>query len=651
MSFRSKLILSFIAVILLILLIFSAVAYTSARDYTQYNGQILVHKENLRLINQLGQQAPSLEHIQRLFPAGKNTDQLYIIIDTQTGELASTEENTNTTQLQQKIAQSIRSEKNRTDLGVDSETNKKDGVINLNDEEYLWASNFIPNTPYKVVSTYRHTENNIQTFLKYIGTPLAITLFIGMWIALWAAAILTNLFRKIDETNSQLQFQAHHDALTQLPNRDALSHVTQQAIESAKTVDEELIFCLVDIKALKDINDSLGHENGDILLNQISQRLKNSLRASDHIGRFGGNKFAIILSHTQTSNIEAICNKLLENFEAVFEINAHKLYVRAILGISIFPNHADNSQVLIQKAETALHKARKMALDFAIYDISLDKNNAERLKLTHDLRNAIHNEELNLFYQPQLNIRTGRIISVEALARWTHPEQGFIPPDVFIEIAEQTGLIQSLTDWVLRTAIEQCSSWLKIGVDVTVSVNLSARNLHDETLGTQVSNLLNYWGIKPSQLCLEITETSMMTDPEHAKTLLDGLDNLGVRISIDDFGTGYSSLAYLKQLPVDELKVDKSFVLNMSNDESDASIVRATVSLAHDLGLEVVAEGVEDQATQDELLKLGCEFIQGYHFARPMPPSDITPMLISNQASNDGNKLAHAPAIFQQHSN
>ncbi|MDX2464920.1 MAG: bifunctional diguanylate cyclase/phosphodiesterase [Porticoccus sp.] len=650
MTFRSKLILSFITVILMILLIFSAVAYTSARDYTQYNGQILVHKENLRLISQLGPQPPSLEQIQQLFPSGKNADQLYILIDTQTGELASTGKNANAIQLQQKIAHSLHSETKASTLSVDSETNKNDGVISFNGEEYLWASNSIPNTPYKLVSTYRHTENNIQTFLKYIGTPLAITLFIGMWIALWASAILTNLFKKIDDTNSQLQFQAHHDSLTQLPNRDALSRVTQHAIESAKAADGEIIFCLIDIEGLKDINDSLGHENGDILLNQISQRLKGSLRATDHIGRFGGNKFAVILSHTQTNNIESLCNKLLENFETVFEIDTHKLYVRAILGISIFPIHADNSQVLIQKAETALYKARKIALDFAIYDVSLDKNNAERLKLTHDLRNAIHNEELKLYYQPQLDIRTGRIISVEALARWIHPEQGFIPPDIFIEIAEQAGLIQSLTDWVMRTAIEQCSNWLKIGIEVAVSVNLSARNLHDETLGTQVSNLLNYWGIKPSQLCLEITETSMMTNPEHARTLLDGLDNLGVRISIDDFGTGYSSLAYLKQLPVDELKVDKSFVLNMSSDESDASIVRATVSLAHDPGLEVVAEGVEDQATQDELLKIGCEFIQGYHFARPMPAAELTPLLASNQAENNGDKAVVTPTVLQQQS-
>ena len=636
MPLRLKLVLSFIAVILLTVLIFSAVAYTSARNYAQYNEQLLIHKNYQRLSNQFGLQAPSLEQIQWMFPSNINAEQLYTIIDRQTEKAISDGEDADINLRQKKIAQHIQSAKN-----------KNEGTITLNDDEYLWVNDPVPNTQYNLISAYRHSENDVQKFLEFIAAPLGITLFIGIWISLWASVILTNLFQKIEDTNTQLKHQASHDPLTQLPNRDAIARITQQTVKAAKASNEQLIFCLIDIDALKDINDTLGHKNGDLLLGQITQRLKHTLRSSDHIGRFGGNKFAIILNHTQPTRIEAICNKLLENFEPIFEIDGHDLYVRAILGISIFPDHAPDSQTLIQKAETALHKARKMALDFAVYDVSLDKDTTGRLRLTHDLRNAIHNEELQLYYQPQLNVRSGTINSVEALARWIHPEHGFIPPDTFIAIAEQTGLIQPLTDWVLRTAVEQCSRWLKMGIHITVSVNLSARNLHDETLGTQVSNLLNYWSIDPEQLCLEITETSMMNDPEHARKLLEGLDNLGVRISIDDFGTGYSSLAYLKQLPVDELKVDKSFVLNMSHDESDASIVRATIGLAHDLGLEVVAEGVEDQSAQDVLQALGCEFIQGYHIARPMPPADLTPMLIANKASNDEQHPAITPASLQ----
>jgi len=631
-SFRTKLTLSFISLSLLIVFGFSAIAYTSARDYTRHNGQILVHKENHRLLNLPGAQTTSLEQLHQLFPNSAYADQLYMIVDKNTGEIAAEKKDTDTIQLKQKIANIII-----------LKNNEYEGSINFNNEEYLWASDTIPNTPYNLISVYRHTENSVQQFLSFIGAPLIITILLCIGISIWASGFLATLFKKIEHTNLQLKFQSQHDPLTKLPNRDAISELLHQAVAASEASSEQLIFCLIDIDALKDINDTLGHENGDTLLNQISQRLKHSLRSSDYIGRYGGNKFAVILNHTQTTSVEAICNKLLENFEPIFEIEDHKLYVRAVLGISIYPEHATDHQVLIQKAETALNKARKIAVDFAIYDIRFDKNSADRLKLTHDLRNAIHNEELMLYYQPQYDVRNNTISSVEALARWIHPEHGFIPPDTFIDIAEHTGLIQPLTDWVLRTAIEQCSAWAKMGKRLTVSVNLSARNLHDESLGPQVSNLLNYWNIDPDQLCLEITETAMMTDPEHARSLLKGLDNLGVRISIDDFGTGYSSLGYLKQLPVDELKIDKSFVLNMSNDESDASIVRATVSLAHDLGLEVVAEGVEDQTAQNELQRLGCEFIQGYHIARPMPAEELTPILIAPEASNDERRSLSKP--------
>jgi diguanylate cyclase (GGDEF)-like protein len=511
----------------------------------------------------------------------------------------------------------------------------RQGSFTIGAREYLWVATPVFDSPLAIANIYYRDSNDITTFLTYISPSLGITLFISIWLSLWAAAILANLFQQLAEKNNQLEHQSSHDLLTQLPNRTEISNIVQQALVDAKKNNQQLLFCLIDIDALKEINDSLGHESGDILLNQVTQRLKHTLQEAGHLGRFGGNKFSIMIKFDDINNVENISQKLLENFEPVFEINGHSLYVRATLGIAIFPDHATGAQELIQKAETALHKARKLAVDFTIYDISQDNNSAERLRLTHDLRNAIRNEELQLHYQPQFNVRHNIISSVEALARWIHPQHGFIPPDTFIEIAEQTGLIQPLTDWVLRTAIKQCAEWRDMGNDLTVSVNLSARNLHDETLGSQISNLLNYWNVAPEKLCLEITETAMMTDPEHARKLLQGLDDLGVRLSIDDFGTGYSSLGYLKKLPVDELKVDKSFVLNMANDESDASIVRATISLAHDLGLEVVAEGVEDQVSQDALSNMGCEYIQGYHIARPMPHHELTAMLTSAIASND----------------
>lgn len=632
MSIRFKFILSFIIASLLIVLILSTIVYTGARNYTRYSEQSFIQEANRHRISMINPGATNLKQIRHLFLSDTNLNQLHFIVDRQTGEISTKHNDTETQALQNAIATSIFSEQ----LPHESAIHLDGGG------DYLWANNPIPNSTFNLISASRDTDDDAKKIMEFIGVPLGITAFIGIWVALWASAMLHRLLQRIEEKSLELEFQANHDPLTKLPNREAISDIIQQAIMAAKVTNEQLVFCLIDIDSLKEINDTLGHEGGDILLKQISQRLKHTLRPSDYIGRYGGNKFAIIFNHPSISSLKAISNSLLENFEPIFDINSHKLYVRATLGMAIYPDHTDNDQILIQKAETALHKARELAINFATYDASFDKNNAERLELTHDLRNAIHNEELKLFYQPQLDVQSGSIKSVEALARWIHPEHGFIPPDIFIEIAEQTGLIQPLTDWVLRTAISQCSAWLKMGKCLTVSVNLSARNLHDETLALQVSNLLDYWGIEPTQLCLEITETAMMADPERARTLLNDLDKLGVRISIDDFGTGYSSLGYLKQLPVDELKIDKSFVINMASDESDASIVRATVSLAHDLGLEVVAEGVEDQSSQDTLQNLGCELIQGYHFARPMPADELTPRLLATGSSNDKSVQHHS---------
>ena len=623
MSMRVKLMLGFLTLSLVAMVIFSIVAYTSARNYTRDVALEQLHKGNVHLVNMLDSKTPSIKMLQSMIPHHETDDNTLSIIDTSNNTLKTSKHFIFAQHLLSEFAKQNNSEKSAQ------------GNFVIGDKEYLWAIDRILNTPYAIANIHQKDNNDLSKFFAYLGPPLSITLIFSIWISVWAGAILANLFNQLSEKNKQLEYQAKHDLLTNLPNRSAIGNLVQQTLDDTKPTHGKLLFCLIDIDALKEINDSLGHESGDILLNQVTRRLKHTLRDSDRIGRFGGNKFAALLNVSNTESIDRVCQKLLENFEPIYEINGHNIFVHATLGISVYPDHATGAQELIQKTETALHKAKKLAVDYVIYDLSQDINSTERLRLTHDLRNAINNEELQLHYQPKLDARNNAISSVEALARWIHPQHGFIPPDVFIEIAEKTGLIQPLTDWVLRTAIKQCAEWHNLGKSITVSINLSARNLHDETLGNQISNLLNYWNISADKLCLEITETTMMTDPEHARKILNNLDKLGVRLSIDDFGTGYSSLSYLKQLPVDELKVDKSFVLNMAKDENDASIVRATISLAHDLGLEVVAEGVEDQESQNELTKIGCDYIQGYHIARPMPQDELTKMLITKDSSSN----------------
>jgi diguanylate cyclase (GGDEF)-like protein len=635
MSLRLKLVLSFMAVSLTIVATFSLVTYTSARNYTRHLELNHIHEDNKLLISRL-KPRPTLAEIQALLPLHDKNNSEFAIIDTQQHAIVSTQKLGFSEQLLAEIS---------AQTGGD---NQQHGSLTTGDTEYLWATDTVPGTPYIITSIYHRNANDIATFLKYIGTPLGVTILVGIWLALWVSTILANLINRVEDQKDLLSFQTNHDSLTQLPNRSAITDIIRASLDAAKIscntprnerrnfpCDERVVLCLLNLEALKDINDTLGYESGDILLRQATHRLQEMIRGSDKIGRFGGNKFAIIFTHASDTTVKALSEKLVNAFEPSFEINGQNLYVSASLGIAIYPDHADNAQSLIQKAETALHTANEMSVDFAVYDTRYNRSSTERLNLTHDLRNAIHNNELKLYYQPKLDVKSGTVKSVEALARWIHPQHGFVPPDTFIDIAERTGLIKPLTDWVLRTAVEQCKRWEETGNKIAISINLSARNLHDEALSDQISNLLAYWNVRPDQLCLEITETAMMADPEQAKSLLNRFDQLGVRISIDDFGTGYSSLGYLKQLPVAEIKIDKSFVLNMANDENDASIVRATIRLAHDLGLEVVAEGVEDQQAQELLQELGCEYIQGYHIGRPMPNEELLSTLSTINRHNE----------------
>ncbi len=384
---------------------------------------------------------------------------------------------------------------------------------------------------------------------------------------------------------------------------------------------------MIDLHQFKEINDSLGHHCGDELLRQVAIRLSETLQAPDQAGRFYGNKFAIMLTNTDTTTIDAIAAPLLGTLENAFEIDGRYLYIRGTLGIALYPQHATTAPALLQKAEAAIFQARESTRYAAIFQALDNKGAAERLGLINDLRNALRDGQLELHYQPKLDLRSRHIIGAEALARWTHPQHGAIPPDQFIEIAERTGLIKELTQWVLETAIQQCAQCHANGKAMRISANLSAINLHDDELVPLIASLLKRHHLPAQNLVVEITETAMMADPARAKAQLRKLDTLGVRISIDDFGTGYSSLGHLRQLPVDEIKIDKSFVMDMISNEDDTSIVRATIGLAHDLGLEVVAEGVEDEAILKQLSDMGCDIAQGYHIARPMPAVDFIAML------------------------
>jgi len=422
--------------------------------------------------------------------------------------------------------------------------------------------------------------------------------------------------------------QAFTDQLTGLPNRALLHDRTQQAIRLAGRQGLTAALLLLDLDRFKEVNDTLGHHHGDLLLQQVAERLQGSLRDSDTAARLGGDEFAVLLPQiTSVQAATAVADKLRAAIEAPFAVDGLTLDVDASIGVAAYPDHATDANQLLQRADVAMYAAKATHAGYTVYDPTLDQHNPRRLGLLGQLRRALAAGELVVHYQPKADARSARILGVEALVRWQHPEHGLLGPGEFIPLAETTGLIRPLTSYVLQVALRQCRTWLDAGRDLSVAVNLSTRCLLDLTLPDQITQLLENTAVAPERLVLEITESAIMTDPTRALEILNRLHTLGVRLAIDDFGTGYSSMAYLKSLPVDELKVDRSFVKHLRDNQNDAVIVRSTVDLGHNLGLQVVAEGVEDQATWQELATLGCDTVQGYYLAKPMPAAELATWL------------------------
>jgi predicted signal transduction protein with EAL and GGDEF domain len=363
-------------------------------------------------------------------------------------------------------------------------------------------------------------------------------------------------------------------------------------------------------------------------LQQIAQRFELAVRGSDTVARLGGDEFAVLLPEVVSIN-DAIAgvDRLRAAIETEFAVNGLSMYVDASIGLAVYPAHAGDPDELLVRAEVAMYAAKTAHLDYAIYDAGLNGHSPRRLSLLGEMRRALTNRDFVVHYQPKADSRSRRVIGVEALVRWQHPEYGLVGPDQFIVLAETTGLIRPLTSYVLDSALRERQRWLAVGHDLSVAVNVSARCLLDLKFPLDVATMLGDSGVPPERLVLEITESAIMNDPVRALEVLNQLHAMNVGLSIDDFGTGYSSMAYLKDLPVDELKVDRSFVTHMRAEPKGHTIVRSTIDLAHNLGLKVVAEGVEDEETWQALDLLGCDTIQGYYLARPMSTADLAPWL------------------------
>jgi len=421
-----------------------------------------------------------------------------------------------------------------------------------------------------------------------------------------------------------LRQQATHDALTGLPNRVLLYDRLNHALLEATRNDGRVALLMMDLDQFKEINDALGHHHGDRLLIALSRRLEDVLRDADTIARLGGDEFAILLTTDATrAGAVTVARRVMTALEKPFDIDGLSLQTNASIGIALSPDHGLDSETLAKRADIAMYTAKRASGGYAVYASEHDRSSVRRITLLGELRRAIELEELVLYHQPTYDLRSGHIVGTEALLRWQHPQHGLMLPGEFIDLAEVSGLIQQLTRFVIERAITTASTWPTDRASLTVSVNLSVRNLYDPDLPRWLHRLLTDTGFPASRLTLELTESQMMDDPQLAVELLGELQALGLHTSIDDFGTGQSSLAYLKHLPIDELKIDRSFVAGMRSNDSDATIVHSIIELGHNLGLTIVAEGVEDEDTLRQLVQFGCDRAQGFHLARPMPPHEL----------------------------
>ncbi|MEW6120814.1 MAG: EAL domain-containing protein [Pseudomonadota bacterium] len=428
---------------------------------------------------------------------------------------------------------------------------------------------------------------------------------------------------EIASRESHILQLAYSDTLTGLPNRAMFHDRLQQAIAMTGRVGKPLTVMLMDLDHFKYVNDSLGHHIGDLLLKEVALRLRSNLRDSDTVARLGGDEFAILLPTADIQNARKVVRTLLGALEQPMTIEGQIIDVRGSFGMASAPLHGTEVAGLLRCADVAMYQAKRNSSGFAEYDARYDHNTLERLSLMSELREAVENDHLVLYYQPKVDLKSSSSYSVEALVRWIHPRRGFVPPNDFIPFAEQTGYIKAITNWVLNQGIRQCADWKRAGLDVNISINISARDLMNADLPVYFASLLREHGCPPERICLEITESAILDDPTHAMDNLKRLEAIGCKLSIDDYGTGYSSLAYLKRLPVGELKIDRSFVQNMVNDPNDTVIVRSTIDLAHNLGLRVVAEGVENAAILSQLCLLGCDQAQGYFFSKPVSAADF----------------------------
>ncbi len=614
-----RLVTGFVLVALFVLLLFGLVAHRAALDAN--NNQALALLEQIidtEVRTHLTglPDTLSLEELRALLPHSESPEFMFIATDhrriTASPRIsdAAFSELSATLPLQDVLA--------RADTAGNSETDR---------HTFAWAKSALPGLPYTLLLIHRKNPA-LPSFSITLGKRLAILAFLITWLAIWIALIASKrIVATLDEQNAALHHQALHDKLTGLPNRYHFTSELEELLARARA----LTLFIIDLNNLRDINDTLGHGAGDQMLQAASQRIREILPDAAVISRFGGDEFAVVVHATSHEHTTQLAAQLNQAINQSYAINDLEIMTNASIGAALYPRDAQDAATLIKRAEAAMYHAKQERRAFQQYETEIDPYSVQRLALMAEMRHAIEDHQLVAFYQPKVDLRTLQTTSVETLVRWKHPTRGMIPPGDFIYLAEKSDLIGKLTLWVLEESLRQCRTWRDLGLNLSMAVNLSARNLYDQHLADQVGQLLHKWGVPAGQLKLEITESVIMADPEAALVTLNRLHAMGIKLSVDDFGTGYSSLSYLKRLPVSEIKIDRSFIMDMLKNDNDTVIVKSTIDLAHNMGCIVVAEGIEDEPTLQHLIALGCDMAQGYFISRPVSGADLTPWLTGSR--------------------
>ncbi len=489
-------------------------------------------------------------------------------------------------------------------------------------EDTLEHPNYTTDTPLLILANETDEDKAIQAIQQGAHDYILVNQLKRLLPTLEKELRQADIRKNCKKMQQSLRQQAYLDQLTGVSNRVAFFDRLQYWILKIQAPDQ-FALCFLDLNRFKAINDNLGHHYGDLLLQQVATRLKEKMPEQATLARVGGDEFAVLLPYIDHKKLTLVVHQLLHCFQQEFYLNQQLYKVSVSIGISLYPRDGKNIDTLIKKADIALYDAKQKYCGFAIYQASMYQQNPNPFSLSKELKYALQNNHLELYYQPKMLISNRTIYGAEALLRWHHREHGLLSPDTFIPIAEQSEMIGPLTLWVIETALNQIQQWQHLGLEIKVAVNLSVQNLMDKEFQQMALHLLQQYQPCHKNLELELTETTMMSDPNTAMGMMRSLTQQGIQFSIDDFGTGYSSLNYLKKLPVKVLKIDKSFITDMAENEHDAVIVRATIDLAHNLGLQVVAEGIEDESTWNLLEILRCDLAQGYYISPPLPANEF----------------------------